>query len=176
VLRPATVDDADDIRRWRNHRDVRAMSLTTHEIGPGEHAAWFAKACVDPSRRVLIYEHAGTPSGVVTFTDVHAGSASWGFFLDIDGLTRRDEALPAWLHICREAVDYAFDDLDLDQLTGDVLADNQAVRQMNRRLGFIESGSRPISRDGDTVECLSIRLCRADRKPKRAIPKHEEHP
>jgi RimJ/RimL family protein N-acetyltransferase len=166
LLRPAMPRDADDIRRWRNHHEVRAVSLTAHEIGTGEHAAWFAAATADPSRRVLIYEHADRPSGVVNFTDIRAGRASWGFFLDVEGLARRDETLPAWMHICREAVDYAFDELRLVELTGEVLAPNVAVRRMNRRLGFTETSSRLLTRDGEAVECLSISLCRADRRPR----------
>jgi RimJ/RimL family protein N-acetyltransferase len=164
VLRLATLGDADDMRRWRNHDDVRAVSLTTHEISADEHASWIGAALVDPTRRVLIYEHAGTPSGVVTFTGIRAGRASWGYFLDIDGLGQRDETLPAWLRICREAVDYAFDDLGLDELTGEVLAHNTAVRQMNRLVGFTECGSRSVTRAGEAVECLSIMMRRSERK------------
>jgi RimJ/RimL family protein N-acetyltransferase len=164
VLRPATPDDVDDIRKWRNHSDVRSVSLTTHHIGVEEHVAWFAAATTDPTRRVLIFEHAGVPSGVVNFTDVRDGHGAWGFFLDVDGLADRDEMLPAWLRIGVETIAYAFDDLGLDELTGEVLAHNIVVRQMNRRLGFTETGSRPVVIDGAQVQSLSIRLRRADRR------------
>jgi RimJ/RimL family protein N-acetyltransferase len=167
LLRPATPADADDIRRWRNHDDVRAVSLSTHEITAAEHNAWFASVLTDPERQVLIYEHAGVPCGVVTFTNSGPGSAYWGYYLDVDGLAEREETLPAWLRVCPEAVDYAFDVLGLDELTGDVLADNAAVRQMNRRAGFTETDIRTVQRESDTVECRSIVLRRADRKPRR---------
>jgi RimJ/RimL family protein N-acetyltransferase len=170
MLRPATLLDAEPVRRWRNHPQVRAMSLTTHEIGPDEHAAWFARAVTDPGRRVLIYEHAGVPAGVVTFTDIRGGAATWGFYLDVDGLAERDETLPAWMRVCREAVDYAFDDLALEVLTGDVLAANEAVRQLNRRLGFTETGSWTVVRDGAEDECLSIRLRRGERRMRGEAP------
>ncbi|HEY2790939.1 MAG TPA: GNAT family N-acetyltransferase, partial [Micromonosporaceae bacterium] len=167
MLRPATPADADDIRRWRNHDDVRAVSLSTHEIAPDEHAAWFASVLADPSRHVLVYEHDGRASGVVTFADSGGGGAYWGYFLDVDGLAARDETLPAWLRIGPEAVDYAFDVLGFNVLTGDVLADNVAVRRMNRRAGFTETDTRTVRRESDTVECWSIVLHRADRKPRR---------
>lgn len=172
MLRPATMLDAEPVRRWRNHPRVRAMSLTTHEIGAAEHAAWFAAAVTDPDRRMLIYEHAGVPSGVVTFAGIRDGAASWGFYLDVDGLEARDETLPAWLRVCREAVDYAFDDLGLDVLTGDVLAANGAVRRLNRRFGFTETAARTVVRDGVAEECLSIRLRRDERRvrPPRTPP------
>jgi RimJ/RimL family protein N-acetyltransferase len=178
MLRPATLLDAELVRRWRNHPRVRAMSLTSHEISVEEHAAWFAAAVTDPARRVLIYEHAGVPAGVVAFGGICDGAATWGFYLDVDGLAERDETLPAWLRVCREAVDYAFDDLGLDELTGDVLAGNEAVRQLNQRLGFTETGSRTVVRDGVAEECLSIRLRRSERRerPPRPAPRAASGP
>jgi len=52
VLRPAAYADRDLILPWRNHPSVRAVSLTTHEIKPEEHARWWEKRWRD----VLIYE------------------------------------------------------------------------------------------------------------------------
>ena len=143
------------------------MSLTTHEIGEAEHRAWFAAGVADPSRRVLVYEHDGIPSGVVNFTGIDGGTAVWGFFLDVEGLTARDATLPAWMSVCREAVDYAFDVLGVDRLDGEVFAANTAVRRLNRRLGFIEGASRVVVRPDGVSECIEISLARADRRPRR---------
>ena len=40
MLRPAAEADRDRVLAWRNHPQVRAVSLTQHEITPAEHAAW----------------------------------------------------------------------------------------------------------------------------------------
>ena len=71
--------DVDTIRRLRNQQANRDVSLTSHEIGADEGAAWWAKASVDPTRRVLIYERAGTTAGVVNFFDVDGSTGAWGF-------------------------------------------------------------------------------------------------
>jgi RimJ/RimL family protein N-acetyltransferase len=139
MLRPANAADRDRIRLWRNHPTVRSVSVTTHEIGADEHASWFSGVLIDPTKSVLIYEHDGIPSGVVTFTGLGPdGPAVWGFYLDNDGLERRGDTLAAWLSVQREAVAYAFDVLGVDELTGEVLEHNTVVRRMNRRLGFVE--------------------------------------
>jgi hypothetical protein len=50
VLRAAIDGDRDVALAWRNHPDVRRVSLTTHVIGADEHRAWWAAATTDPTR------------------------------------------------------------------------------------------------------------------------------
>ena len=94
MLRPATDADVEAIRTWRNHPEVRAVSLTQDEIDAETHARWWAGLQGDASRRVLVYERGGLPCGVVTFFDIaEAGdgtrSAMWGYYLDNAGLGER---------------------------------------------------------------------------------------
>lgn len=164
MLRPATDADRDAVLRWRNHPDVRAASLTRHEISAEEHAAWWKAALVDPARKVLIYERREVPSGVVTFFDIDpdARSAWWGYYLDGDGLDASGQLLMAWIEIQREAVRYAFDELGLDLLEGEVLASNEAVRRLNRRQGFTEVDTSQRNIDGESNDVIRIQLRAAD--------------
>lgn len=171
MLRDATDSDLADIRRWRNHEQVRSVSLTSHEISAEEHRAWWERAGSDPTRRVLVYEHAGVPSGVVNFFDHDAAACTvaWGFFLDLDGLDDRGETLPAWLGIQRAALDYAFGELDVDVLTGEVLEENTVVRRMNRRFGFTEGDVEVRDVEGRTVRVHPLRLHRTDRRARQGV-------
>jgi RimJ/RimL family protein N-acetyltransferase len=129
VLRPAAYADRDLILPWRNHPSVRAVSLTTHEIEPEEHARWWEKRWRD----VLIYvDDRGTPAGVVIFD-----GSTWSFYLDTVGLG--DLLLPAWMRLEKEAVEYAFGPLGLETLGGETLADNRQVLALHRRFGFRET-------------------------------------
>ena len=129
MLRPAAYADRDLILPWRNHPSVRAVSLTTHEIRPEEHARWWEKRWAD----VLIYEtDDGTPAGVVIFD-----GNTWSFYLDVAGLG--DRLLAAWMRLEKEAVEYAFGTLGLQTLGGETLADNEQVLALHRRFGFRET-------------------------------------
>jgi hypothetical protein len=129
VLRPALYTDRDLILPWRNHPDVRAVSLTTHEIKPEEHARWWENHW----REVLIYEDDhGTPAGVVIFN-----GSTWSFYLDVAGLG--DGLLRAWMLVEKEAVEYAFGTLGLQTLGGETLAENKQVLALHRRFGFKET-------------------------------------
>jgi hypothetical protein len=128
VLRPASDSDRDPVLTWRNHPAVRAVSLTTHEIQPAEHAAWWARR----TSEVLIYEEDGVPAGVVIFN-----GTTWSFYLDVEGLGPR--LLPAWMRLEKEAVEYAFGTLGLETLGGETLEENKQVLALHRRFGFRET-------------------------------------
>jgi hypothetical protein len=132
VLRQAVEADRDIVLTWRNHPDVRAVSLTTHEIAPEEHAKWWKAALEDPRRHVMIFDDCG----VVIF-DLREDPASWSFYLDVAGL--EGKLLPAWLRLEQAAVDYAFGSLGLTRLGGEQLASNKQVIALHRRFGFKET-------------------------------------
>ena len=158
MLRPATDADQENVRTWRNHDEVRAVSLTQHVISPGEHATWWAKTKDDPERRVLVYERGGIASGVVTFFDLDedAKSSWWGYYLDNEGLTARGELLPAWIQIQREAVKYADAELGLETLDAEVLEINEGVRRFNKRNGFVELESQTRDIGGREVAVIHV--------------------
>lgn len=167
LLRKATDDDVDSMRAWRNQRPNREVSITSHEITEQEHAEWWARARVDSTRRVLIYERSGLPSGVVNFFDLSLDEprvGSWGFFLDAAGLEKRGETLPAWIEVMRQAVDYAFDELELTQLRGEVLENNTVVRQMNRRFRFVEGEPQRRTTEGREITVIPITLHKDNRR------------
>jgi len=171
VLRRASDADVDIIRDLRNQQPNRDVSVNSHEINPDEHAAWWAKAGVDPTKRILAYEREGMVAGFVTFFDLELDSspkrAGWGFFLDADGLAERGETLPAWIEVMKEAINYAFDELGLDELYGEVLEHNTVVRQMNRRFRFVEGEPETRFADGREITVLPISLTKENRrKPK----------
>lgn len=159
MLRPATDADSNDVRTWRNHAQVRAVSMTQHIISEDEHAAYWASVRDDPSREIYMYVRHGATSGVVTFFDIdrEAGSAWWGYYLDNDGLNQRGELLPAWIEIQRQAKRYAFHEMGLRTLHGEVLESNEAVRRFNRRNGFEEVERYVRDIDGTTTPILRVR-------------------
>jgi hypothetical protein len=172
MLRDATDGDRDTVLGWRNHPRVRRSSFTAHEIGEAEHSGWWAAVRADPARWLLIYEHGGAPSGVVTFaladsgTDpgTDSGVADWGFYLDVAGLEGRGELLPAWIGIERDSIAYAFDKIGATVLRGDVLAANAAVWRLHRRCGFTETARYVRAVDGVPHEVVRVELRSGDRR------------
>ena len=159
MLRPATDADSADVLRWRNHPEVRAVSLTRHEISDEEHEAYWAATRASDAREIYVYVRHGVTSGVVTYFDIdrESGSAWWGYYLDNDGLKERGELLPAWIEIQRQAKRLAFDELGIRTLEGEVLEANEAVRRFNRRNGFQEVDRYTHDIDGVATPVLRVR-------------------
>ena len=159
MLRPATDADSADVLRWRNHPEVRAVSLTRHEISEQEHEAYWSATRASDAREIYVYVRHGVASGVVTYFDIDraAGSAWWGYYLDNDGLKERGELLPAWIEIQRQAKRLAFDELGIRTLEGEVLEANEAVRRFNRRNGFQEVDRYTHDIDGVATPVLRVR-------------------
>lgn len=160
MLRPADDADLDDMRRWRNHPEVRAVSLTQHVISPEEHRAWWERVTQDPSRRVLIHERGGQATGVVAFFDLdeEQGTAWWSYFLDNEGLEATGQLFPAWISIQRDAVKYARRELGLRELHGETLVTNEAAVDFNSRQGFTEVERYPRNIDGREIEVIHTKL------------------
>jgi RimJ/RimL family protein N-acetyltransferase len=66
--------------------------------------------------------------------------------------------------VMREATAYAFDELGLDVLTGEVLEHNAVVRQMNRRFRFVEGTPEIRYADGRELTVIPISLRKQDRR------------
>ncbi|TMR98116.1 GNAT family N-acetyltransferase [Nonomuraea basaltis] len=158
MLRGVQDDDLPVMRRWRNHPRVRASSFTTHEITEDEHARWWTAVRADARRHVLIYDHEGTAAGVVAYSGLSPMSASWGFYLDLDGLERSGTLLRAWIGLERAAIEHAFGPLGLTTLRGEVLAGNSPVRALHRRFGFVEVGTYQRDVDGVPRDVVAIQL------------------
>lgn len=171
MLRAAVDVDVEVIRRWRNHPKVRGASIMTDHITAEGHAAWWSRTAADPSKRVLIFEYEGVPAGVMLVNDHDpaAGTAEWGFFLDVQGLEERDQLLPAWMELEKEAIEYGFDTLGLTAMGGRTLAWNKQVLALHRRFGFVEVPERRYVTvvDGVEQEVLWTELT-ADRRRARA--------
>ncbi|WP_327087614.1 GNAT family N-acetyltransferase [Nonomuraea sp. NBC_01738] len=160
MLRRAADADREPVLTWRNHQKVREVSFTTHEIGAGEHDRWWRAVDADDARRLLVYENAGLPGGVVSFFDHDPvrGEAMWGFYLDIDGLTARGRLLESWFEIEAEAVAYALGEMRLTTLRAEALESNRAVRALHRRYGFAETGGYDREIDGVPRPVVTLEL------------------
>ena len=117
---------------WRNSDSVRLNMVDSHVITPSEHLAWFSRVQVDSTCRWLLYSHDERPAGVGYVTDIAAESrtAHWGFYKSPDSPPGTGSRL------CAETLDYAFGELPLDEIVGDVLATNAASIRIHRKFGF----------------------------------------
>jgi UDP-4-amino-4,6-dideoxy-N-acetyl-beta-L-altrosamine N-acetyltransferase len=127
--------DVERVRAWRNDDSVRRHMLSKHEIGSEESRRWFANLGQDPNRHLMILETDDGPAGFVSIGPVRAGGiADWGFYA-APGAPRGTGRLLGEL-----ALAFAFDQLGLHKLCGEVIDGNEASQRFHRRLGFKQEG------------------------------------
>lgn len=81
-VRPARLEDAQLLHRWRNEISTRAMSSDPREISLESHMAWFARALEDASRSLLIGMVGEVPVGSIRFDRLPSGELEVSLYLD----------------------------------------------------------------------------------------------
>lgn len=134
-IRRMTEDDIDQVLAWRNHEDVRRYMYTPHEIKRCEHVRWFEQASTDPRRSLLIFESQGVELGYVNFHQAAQGQiADWGFY------AAPQAPKGTGRNMGEAALFYAFTELNLHKVCGQVLDYNERSLRMHLRLGFTQEG------------------------------------
>lgn len=137
-LREMTASDSDQVRRWRNLPEVARFMFTDHVVTPEEHAAWFDRALRDATCRYWIIVADGEDIGLANLTgiDHHHGRCSWGMYL-ASPLARGSGIGSYVLHFL---LSYAFESLQLNKVSCEILAMNEASLAMSAALGFTREG------------------------------------
>ena len=130
--------DSDRLFAWRREPEVsRWMSDQPPETREA-HAQWVADFIADRDRRGWIITYKGEAAGFLTLTGLTNCNrrAEWGWYIgDPDargrGVGRAAQAL---------GLDKAFDDLGLEKVWAEVLADNEAALKAQAAAGFRREG------------------------------------
>ena len=136
TLRPMKTADLDLVLSWRNKKEIREKMYTTHVISREEHQAWWSRISSDDTCQYFMFEDEGKPLGVVGFSkiDLHNKNAEWAFYSgdnSVRGIGTRMEIA---------ALDYAFETLELNKLSCEVLESNERVVRFHRKFGFEVEG------------------------------------
>lgn len=109
--------------------------LTQHEIAMNDHRAWYEKASSDPRKHLLIFQKNSLPLGFINFTEIAEGKISeWSFH------TAPDSPKGSGTRLGVAALNYAFGELGLHKVCGQVLGYNERSARLHQRLGFLSEG------------------------------------
>ncbi|RLB70833.1 MAG: UDP-2,4-diacetamido-2,4,6-trideoxy-beta-L-altropyranose hydrolase [Deltaproteobacteria bacterium] len=133
-VRPAREEDGEKIFSWRNAAENRRFSFSSREISLAEHQQWFRECLRDDRRVLLIGERDGQPVGVLRYDFHSLAEAVISVYLvpGCHGQGLGSSLIMAgsrWLRRHYPAC---------EQVVAEVLAGNQAGRQVFFEAGFIE--------------------------------------
>ena len=153
-LRPINEADLDLMLAWRNDPSIRSKMYTRDVIDRDDHLEWWTKTAQREDCAFFMYEDAGTPFGVVSFTQIDRlnSNCSWAFYASPQapkGTGSRMEYL---------ALEKVFDELKLNRLRCEVLDFNKPVISLHQKFGFQIEGTYREHHlyDGQYVDVVSL--------------------
>ena len=124
-------DDLDLVLHWRNSPNVRLNMLSNHVISNEEHGEWFQNKSQDESHRLLVTLKNQIRFGFVQIKLNHDKTiGEWGFYCD------PARHIGSGMELAKLALDYAFLDLNLQELWGIVIKDNTRSIEFHKKNGF----------------------------------------
>lgn len=149
-IRPAEEKDKWSVLDWRNHKEVRDVTLTSHIISRENHSIWWSKTMASNDRKIYIFEKEKTPVGVISIYnwDHEKSKAWWGFFLDNSNLQQQQKT-EVWLALEEAVINFTRDELNIHELYCESMRKNELAWRLHKKCGFIECAPPEDATDTD---------------------------
>lgn len=101
----------------------------------GEHTEWFSRAKNSDDQSHKIFNNNSLPLGLLSYTNIDRTSQQchWGFYLGYAGLPGGTGLMMGFL-----GLNFAFEEIGVRKLIGEVLEFNKVSRSFHHTLGFTE--------------------------------------
>jgi UDP-4-amino-4,6-dideoxy-N-acetyl-beta-L-altrosamine N-acetyltransferase len=156
-IRQLAEHDLELMLEWRNSEHVRTNMFSDQLITLEQHLTWYRKMNESGSSIYLVFEYEKEPCGIVNFSqlDSYNRKCNWGFYLGREGLPRGTGTL-----MCTMGVKYAFEQLDIRKICGEVLATNTSSIRVHEKIGFQQEGyfKQHIRKNDSYVDVLAYAL------------------
>lgn len=161
-VRPITMDDTDIVVRWRNNPRVRDNFLYRGPFTREVHTNWMNTKVASGEVIQFIVEEvtgeASRPIGSVYFRDIKSNpkTAEYGIFIGEDDAAGQGfgNLIASW------AVEYARDEMKLEELTLRALADNISAVKSYEQAGYVQYDKKEKFIDGrDLIFMKVVLIC-----------------
>lgn len=137
-LRLAQESDSKRLHAWRNGFDARKFSRNSDLISWEDHVAWFENRLnsSEDANAIYIMLKSRKPIGMIRFDSANEESAEISILVDP---TFQGKGFGS--EILRQAIDYAFNFLEVLELNAWIHVSNVASKKLFEKFGFIEIGN-----------------------------------
>lgn len=157
------IEEADlaMILAWRNSDQIHSMMLTEHKISREEHWAWFHKMKKHAVATNFIFEYRNKPIGYIGYTDYDTTrrKCAPGAYIGERGIASID----CGFYLMYLAVDYAFNQLEMEYLETTVFSKNLRALRIDQFIGYeIISGiNKQYIKNGQLENTVMLSLTKA---------------
>lgn len=169
-IRPITINDTDNIVKWRNSPAVKRYLYTQDELTPEQHIKYFndvvkAGKCI---QFIIVINENGNFEDIGTVfiknIDIKNRKGEFGIFIGEESARGKGYSKIA----TKEILDYAFNIMCLNKVYLSVMEDNIPAIKAYKDVGFVQDGKLrdDYLRNGIFVDILIMSLLQNDWKRK----------
>ena len=152
--------DKASLREWRNDPAVSKWMYTNHEIGEEEHNAWFDTMLADASKVYwkIVADGVAVGSVFLTGVSIQGKSCEWGMYLADVNARGKGVAQAA----CALSFRHAFNELAVDVVTCEAVAQNENAIGLYESVGFVRTGLQndAVKRGNEMLSVVTLELTR----------------
>lgn len=134
-LKPLEHGDIEQLRIWRNSKEVSDFMLTSASISPEQQEKWFQKIQTDPTCVYwVILSKKGEKLGLANFISIDqvTHTAEPGLYIGAKENRNSFSGMEAYYYLLH----HGFTQLGLEKIDGTVLSGNNTALKMNAAFGF----------------------------------------
>jgi UDP-4-amino-4,6-dideoxy-N-acetyl-beta-L-altrosamine N-acetyltransferase len=164
ALRKITIQDTDNIIKWRNSPNVRSNFIQQELLTAEIHHQWL-KEYVEQGKAVqfiIVDTDKGLDIGTTYLRDIDQKNqkAEFGIYIGEDGARKQGHATRATKLI----LDHAFSEINLNRVFLRVLADNHPAIKTYEKSGFVHEGlfRADVIIDGKALDVVFMSILKDD--------------
>ncbi|WP_276661908.1 UDP-4-amino-4,6-dideoxy-N-acetyl-beta-L-altrosamine N-acetyltransferase [Syntrophomonas wolfei] len=146
--------------RWRMLPEVTRYSFTDPQLTMHEQSAWFEKISVDSTSIYWVINYEANDIGVLDICDIdrHNLRCGWGYYIGETAYRGRGIARNLECNI----YDFVFEQLHMNKLWCEVLANNQKVVEIHKKYGSEVEGvlKEHIIKQGKVLDVVKMGITR----------------
>ena len=151
-IRPLREEDLENLRMWRNNKDMSQFLRPIDEITPEMQKEWFVKECGDISSATFAIEEIDSLKrmvGSVAIYDIKGDKAEVGKIVVGDPEAKGKKIGYYGLLL---AMYVGYEKFKIEEFLGEVHEDNMSAKTNDLKAGFIVTGKHPFINGGNELE------------------------
>jgi UDP-4-amino-4,6-dideoxy-N-acetyl-beta-L-altrosamine N-acetyltransferase len=150
----------EQVRKWRNSKQVNQYMYTNHEISKEEHRRWIENLKNKKNAKAWIIKYNKIPVGLAQLSDIDYNNkiAEWGFYI-ADETVRGKGIGSSSLY---KLIEYVFGKMKFNKMKTIVLENNSVAMNLYKRFGFEKKGKlgEKLQRDAEKIDVYLMILSR----------------
>jgi UDP-4-amino-4,6-dideoxy-N-acetyl-beta-L-altrosamine N-acetyltransferase len=151
-------DLIEQVRIWRNSKQVSQYMYTNHPISKEEHLNWLEKLKTSDSGKAWIIKYDQKSIGLAQLSNIDYinKTTEWGFYI-ADASIRGKGVGSAVLY---KLIEHVFFEMKFDKMRTLVLTNNPVAISLYKKFGFIKEGKleQKLKRNGKLIDVFIMSL------------------